>query len=318
MTATPNLHEWSKDTLFSKAQIYATKMHDHTHDNWEFGLWSSFTLEVLARYALASTSICLLADNKDWESLAYAIDKDSLGFSTSPKSISITEVFKRLLRIHPETFTKETSSFCMKHMNYRNEEVHTGSAPFITLGTSKWLAKFYIACEIFLKIDNKELGDLFSNDIAEEASKLISEYQDNSSKKVLNLINAHKTIWNEKDPQEKEILTKQAITTSTRHTGHRVKCPACSSIALIQGTPIGKPVITVKEDEGEVVEKQSMIPTSFECVACGLKFSGISKLNECELGDSYTSTNRYEAADYFDISPEYDDEYYGYMEDNNE
>jgi ribosomal protein L37AE/L43A len=36
----------------------------------------------------------------------------------------------------------------------------------------------------------------------------------------------------------------------------------------------------------------------FECVACGLKISGLSYLSACGLGDTYTGTFTYDAAEY--------------------
>ncbi len=60
-----------------------------------------------------------------------------------------------------------------------------------------------------------------------------------------------------------------------------------------------------------------MRPASFECVACGLKISGYSKLVACSLGDAFTSTVHYDATEYFDTDIE--EEFRGMMEeDNNE
>ena len=87
-----------------------------------------------------------------------------------------------------------------------------------------------------------------------------------------------------------------------------------SSVALIHGSASGAPITTVDEDG--VIEKQTMLPASFECIACGLKIIGYSKLVVCGLGDTYTSTNHYDAVSYFDINIE--EEFQGMMEDNNE
>ncbi len=54
-------------------------------------------------------------------------------------------------------------------------------------------------------------------------------------------------------------------------------------------------------------ERQSMLPSSFECIACDLKILGFSKLSACNIGDSFTSTYSYDAAEYFAIeAPPYD------------
>lgn len=132
---------------------------------------------------------------------------------------------------------------------------------------------------------------------------------------LIGTINAHKTIWNEKPEDEKSKLSKQAELLSTRHHGHRVKCPSCNNIALVQGSSTGAPKMTVDEDG--IIEKQTMLPSIFECVACGLKITGYSKLVACGLGNTFQSTNHYDAVEYFEIDIQ--EEMRGmYEEDNNE
>ena len=49
-----------------------------------------------------------------------------------------------------------------------------------------------------------------------------------------------------------------------------------------------------------------MLPSAFECIACGLKISGLSKLSACGLGDAFTSTTRMTPAEYFGLYTEQD------------
>ena len=44
-----NPHDWSKDALLAKAQKYSEEMMSHSSDEWQRVLWSSLTLELLAR-----------------------------------------------------------------------------------------------------------------------------------------------------------------------------------------------------------------------------------------------------------------------------
>jgi len=57
---------WSVDGLLSKAKLFASKMESHSPDEWEFGLWSTLVLELVARAALAHVSPVLLADARNW------------------------------------------------------------------------------------------------------------------------------------------------------------------------------------------------------------------------------------------------------------
>lgn len=65
------------------------------------------------------------------------------------------------------------------------------------------------------------------------------------------------------------------------------------------GSPVGQ--IKTSVDEEGIEEKQAMLPTHFECVACGLKISGYSRLLACGLGDTFISTTFCDAVEYFNI-----------------
>jgi hypothetical protein len=104
----------------------------------------------------------------------------------------------------------------------------------------------------------------------------------------------------------------QASIWAIKQTGHRVKCPACDCDALLSGAPIDAPIRTIDGDE--ITEVQQKLPSRFECIACGLKISGLPQLAACGLGDAYKTTSIYDAAEYY--AP--DDDYSGFEPDNNE
>jgi hypothetical protein len=47
-----------------------------------------------------------------------------------------------------------------------------------------------------------------------------------------------------------------------------------------------------------------MLPSSFECIACGLKILGLSKLSACGLGDAFSARSTYSAAEFFGLYTE--------------
>ena len=49
MTAKPTQNAWSSEALFSKALLYVEEMERYTADDWQFGLWASLSLELIAR-----------------------------------------------------------------------------------------------------------------------------------------------------------------------------------------------------------------------------------------------------------------------------
>lgn len=306
-------HEWSKEALLIKAQRYSSIMLEQERSNWQFGFWSALTLEILGRASLSKISPALLADGKDWNNIYYALGNKPNTSKFQPRSTDVSEVFKRVENLYPK-FTREMLNFSIIHMNRRNIELHTGDLPFDSLGTGTWLPMFYSCVEVLLETLEKSLDLLFGKDETEAAKTQIQALQDEAAKAVQGTINAHKTVWNEKLDEEQSKLAKQSEILTSRHIGHRVDCPSCNSTAIVHGSPIGAPKQELKNDM--VMERQPMLPSLFECTACGLKISGYSKLIACGLGDTYTSTSSYDATEYFNIDP--DNEWQGMEEDNNE
>ncbi|MDX1958672.1 MAG: hypothetical protein SFU98_08875 [Leptospiraceae bacterium] len=302
-------HEWSKDTLLDKAQRYTELMILQDKNDWQFGFWSVMILEMLARAALSNISITLIADNKDWNNLYYSLGKTVSGKKFTPKSANISDIFTRLEILLPG-FNSEILNFCLIHIERRNEEFHTGSLPFDELGTSKWLGKFYLTCKVLLESMQLNLTKLFGKEEAINAEKLIAAMKDETAKSVMKNITAHKTIWDDLTLVDQEKLKAQAGVFATRKNGHRTKCPSCNCDALLYGDPFGG--ITKKLEEDLIIIKQSMLPSHFECVACGLKINGFSKLNSCGLGDNFTETTYYEPNEYYrseDEDPYYEEDF---------
>lgn len=277
-------HIWSAASLFNKARLYAQQMQNYTASDWQIYLWCALSLEFLERAALAHISPVLLANCKKWENIAYAIGRGKLDRRQVPTSISTGDVIKRLESLVPK-FTTEHSNFCMDLAQKRNSELHSGDVAFTNLPESIWLAKFYQTCKVLLTSMDKELGNFFSDPtIAIERIKALEEQVDES---IGQQISDAKHRWIRKDAQTRQQLTIKSSEWATRQSGHRVKCPACGSSALIQGQSVGE--IQEQFVDDLIEQRQEMLPSSFECIACELRISGLSKLTACGLGDSYTA-----------------------------
>jgi len=107
-------------------------------------------------------------------------------------------------------------------------------------------------------------------------------------------------------------VTGYADVTTLMIDGHDVDCPACTSPALVSGEPVSTP--QQRLSDGEIAETQEFLPNRFQCVACGLKISGLSHLAVVSLSVRYKKTQVYDVAEYY--APE--DDYSGYEDDNNE
>ena len=302
---------WDSGTMLAKAQRYVEEMQQHSPDDWRFAFWSSLALELIARAALAKVSPALLADPSSWHNLYFSLGQTPNAQKFSPKSIPITDVLSRLGEIFPD-FNKELKDFCILHTGNRNAELHSGETPFDGVKSSSWLPSFYRSCEVLVSSLGSSLDDLLGHDEAKVAIKQISAAKDDAAKVVMSAIKAHKTVWDGKDDEVREKLGAQAAVWATRYSGHVVECPACSSKAVVVGEPIAPPKKSIEDDE--ITETQIFLPSRFECVACGLKISGLSQLSACGLGDTYKKTSTYDAAEYY--KP--DDEHPDWEDDNNE
>jgi len=296
VTAQPTQHAWSSEALFNKALLYVGEMQRHTADDWQFGFWSSLSLELLARAALAHVSPTLLAERRDWRNTYHALGHAATKKGFIPSSITTSEVLSILQELLRD-FTKELDDFCASHCARRNAELHSGEGVFADLGTSAWLPKYYATCGVFLRSMGKSLGDLF--DDPKTAEEMVVSLQDSAAKAVAKDVGAYRQVWGNKNPDEQKASLAQATAWATRHSGHRVPCPACGSPALIHGSSQG--VVTTQVGEDVIVQKQTMQPSAFQCIACGLKIFGFSKLSACGLGDAFTATSRSSPAEFFGL-----------------
>lgn len=307
MEITKSSNGWSNESFLNKARRYASIMKEQDRDSWLFGFWSALTLEMIARATLTKISPVLIADGKEWNNIYFALGFKPGVSKFSEKSVGIAEVLQRIEKIYPE-FTHEMFNFTLTHFNKRNREIHSGDLAFDGIGISSWLPMYYQVSKTLLDQMEEDFESVFGEEEKLIADDLIGSLKDQTAKSVQETINAHKTVWESKSPSAKDQLIEEAKIWSSRHFGHRVDCPACNSVALLYGNPIGPPTISVEDNN--IIEKQKMLPSNLECVACGLKISGYSKLNACGLGDTFTSTSRYDPAEYFGIES-YENPYSG-------
>lgn len=304
---------WSAQALYDKSERYIQQAQGLNKDGWDYALWTSLSLELLARAALANVHPAFLAEpDKAGSNLASALGYPPFEKKFAPKSITASEVFKRLTALLPE-FHEENESFGIQHTGRRNVELHSGELAFDGLKGATWQPKFYQTCKVLLASMDKALDEFVGADEAKAAEAVMAAAVDESAKAVQGDVEAHRKVWESKDEKEREKLTAQAGLWASRQAGHRVVCPACASDALVVGGPIAP--ATRKLEDDIITERQEYLPTHFECVACGLKINGLSRLAVVGLADRYVNTQEYDAAEFYAPPP---DEWDGYEDDNNE
>lgn len=302
-------HEWSMESLFNKALLYASRMEGCSADDPDQPFWSSLCLELLGRAAVAAISPTLLADPKDWRNINHALGRPTSTKRFRPRSVSTAVVFTIIHESIP-AFRKELLDASLAHTERRNEELHTGSRPFESLRSSEWMPDFYESCEVLLSSLGKSLSDLFSNHAM--AMRQIQAKRDDAAKSVRADIARYRGIWLALTPEDQTLRARRSELQSLRFVGHRVTCPACGSQALVFGEPHGE--VNTEVDGTTVVLRQSMLPERFLCPACELMVIGYSRLAAAGRGDLFTATTRKPIADHFAAS--YEDEEYDFSYDD--
>jgi hypothetical protein len=308
----PLAETWIAEALYNKAIRYAEKMSASGTDSWDHALWSGLCLELLARAALANIAPVLLADPNGHNNLLNALGFPPMEAKFSPKSVSTAVALRRLRHLIPD-FDTELEAFCVAHVGRRNAELHSGELPFDGVHGSRWHGQYFRSCRVLLASMGYGLEDLIGEDAAAVADKEIEAAADEAAKSVLGDIETFAAQWAQLDDAERTARASRANVWAVRSAGHRVTCPACGNPALVNGEPIGAAQQILEDDV--ITERQEHLPHWFECIACGLKITGLSRLQVVDLGDRYASTQTYEAAEYY--RPE-DDQYADYEDDNNE
>lgn len=295
---------WEKEPLFAKAKLFLEKAFGEDRENDFFGLYCAMSLELLSRSAIASISPTLLAEpQRDHQNLLHALN---LGLGNKPKrTISTSQVLGLCKKVIPE-FTEEELTISSAITGRRNEELHSGTAAFAEYPTHKWIGSFYKCCKILSEFQGESLETLLREAEAKEAQLILDDLLTENTKEVKDLIAKHQKEFADLKKEEQEELAAKAELKSEelaykRH--HKVTCPACKSVATVKGELTGESQVENLEDE--VVVRQAVIPTEFQCIACELKLNGYGKLQVAEVADYYTHRIHYSPEEYYDLIDPY-------------
>lgn len=290
---------WEHKALWSKAALFMGRASAEDRDGPEFGLWAAMGLELLARAAISKTSPALLAEpDRDQRNLLHAF---GVGTGGPPRSISVTQVIS-LCRLLVPGFTEDEFKTANALFNRRNEEVHTGTAAFSEFPTQQWLPGFYRCCKILAEHQAESLDSLFGSEEANIANEILRKIETDVISRVKSLIAAHGKVFENKEQTERDSLSAEAKLAgdALSHKGHhRVNCPACKSVATVQGTTYGGE--RVEHKDGAIIVRENVAPTKFSCSACGLKLVGYADLNAAGVGDHFTHRSEYSPEEYYDL-----------------
>lgn len=295
---------WERDPLWAKSRLFFEQAFGKSRDDPLFGLWCAMGLEMLARTALASVSSTLLAaPDKDHRYLLHALNRGS--DKVARRSVATAVVLSLCNLLFPQ-FTSDDHKAALALMNRRNDEVHTGAAAFSEYTPQQWIAGFYRCCRSLTEALGETLETLFGPDEAIVAQEILTEIEKEVRQKVEKTIAEHRAAFERLRKKDREAVAKSAAEVGERlshERHHRVTCPACKSVATVQGNPHGRQQITHQDDT--IVVRQPVAPRTFSCPACSLKLTGYAELVAAGLGDHFTRTTKYTPEEFYGlVNPE--------------
>jgi len=294
---------WDSHQYWNKAKLYAKRATEDGRSPWENPFWSVLALEFLARSALTKIHPVLNADPQNEANLFYAVGLEIIG---QPKSIPIHAVLGRVEKAVPG-FDKPLKEFCDFFVMVRNREFHTSELAFEGLSEKEWLPRYYKACKVLCEFLGQKLEDLFSEEMAKAAQRLIDALDSNKRAQVKKAIAAHETVFNSKPEDQKIQLQKQQDLISKTWVGEYsgAPCPACKSLGRLHGylERESEPMFS----EGMLFVEKTYLADNFQCDACGLVLKDIEEIHQGGIDPHFKKFVQTDLHAYFE--PEYYEEY---------
>ena len=293
---------WDPNQLWNKALKFSRRA--SVANDADGTLYSCLALELLARAALTAIHPALNADpQNEGAHIMYAC---GIPLRTGqPKSVPVHAVFTRLEVVYPEF--KPHRAVCEYLLNLRNEELHTGAAPFDDFNESKWLADYYAAVAFLCDKLQKGLDEYLGGE-AGHAEALIRSRNSARSREVKKRIAAQKTVFDERPSRERTNAAREARQATRFRSSRSAPCPACDNPALLDGDEIkrSEPVYA----DGDLVVTVTCATSDLKCSACGLH---LRTVDECAAGGIPPRFVQVESISLHELHQDQEDEEYDNM-----
>ena len=305
---------WNYDSLYKKAKFFVRKglEHEEPHST-EVPLWCILSLELLARATLSRVNTALLAELRDEMSILTACGFPS---KKAPSSVTAKGAFHRCVVVC-EDFSEEDYKRCIEWLNWRNEELHTGSLPFDELKTSEWLPDFFRICNILLEKNETNLENFLGIKNSGTAEKMIESLSHQKRAYAHAEVKEKKAKFDALSVEDRLERIKQGSAKaktpgSLRARSKEITCPSCEGVALVVGNLIRS--TTPRDHKGQLVQDDIWLPTVLGCYCCGLKLDGHAYVSALGFGDQFLTKDVLDPKDYYEIEfapyDSYEPDYY--------
>ena len=171
---------WAKAVLFINRAFTAL---DEERPFEESALWAAFSLELLAKSALAKVNPVLIADpTDDGKSalIAAGLSRESGGF----KSVQAKTVFSRCARAFPPFSSREANTIALN----RNEYLHSAAPSFAALPKAVWWQRFWVQVALLLSAQDRTLEEFVGSERMQDIEAQLEADRENRKRRVEALI----------------------------------------------------------------------------------------------------------------------------------
>lgn len=292
--------KWTPEALYSKAVLFASYARAVGSDSPVFGLWSSLSIELLARAALAKIHPSLLADPRDHENILYGFGVPT---QREPLSIPARTVFGRC-RVLVGGFDEAAEVHCQLLTGIRNRELHTGEAAFESLTHNRWMADHYRAVTILTNHLGADLSDFYKP----EAAEALQEILDNRTKEVearakQAVGNCRKWYQSLASTKQQELIEAARAAEGLMQEPYWVRqaCPSCGNPGVLSGNAVENIQTHLAGDE--LISRYSILSNSFKCNVCQLNLSTHDEIFYAGLPATFEVTRTVDPLEHFGINP---------------
>lgn len=259
--------------LYEKAQKYVGRLFDAT-ESGDFevaAVWSAISLELLAKWALATINPCLIAEPREGNSkhllIAAGQSDDFRGFKTLQAN--------QLFAICEIAFPPFSAKAAKQLAESRNAQIHSGMTPFVDEDQDQWWTVFWHQAAILLAAHetmlphfagSPERGEVAMDYIA-KGKKAVQQLVEQANTKAIARIADSKWLEKQKEEAPEKPLAIKYF--------DFVSCPVCQQTAWIYGSHVLSSDFFVPNDvEGffTPVQVMKVRTTSFWCPVCYLDY----------------------------------------------
>ena len=302
------------ESLYSKSQVYISRGLRAKNDNVldEYQLWSSLSLELLAKSSLSTIHPALIADPLHYQSLFAACGKT---LSPNIKTITAKTLFERLGHISNK-FDQRLKDFCIKLSIRRNSELHSGESPFMGMNPDAWEREFWYAVQVILGLQEKDLDAWLGVEGSSVPKQLLLDAENALNMAVKERINKTNEDFlraNKNKTKRDEIIEESRNVQIPNFSNYfkndidkfeLYQCPACSAMGILGGA-LADSELTDDEhsDPFWAYVRNIYSAEEFYCHICTLHLVGEREINAANIPNEFEKIEEEEEA--FDFFPDY-------------